>query len=1165
MVFKNYMNIVLLLAGLVAENKEESNFKFNQGNITFEIDKIQEKIEQGYLKLPIEQSSSSEIGHPEIPSYSSLYLVDPSANYSFEVVVHDSYTIDDVVIFPYQGSNSSEKLSKDDSFHNNTNIYPESLITISDRMKARNMELVSITVHPYSYNTSTKKLEVFTNLEIIATKDSYRDSDSDSLMKRSRLFEELYSDMIINFEESTRLEDYQHPAILYICGGNSCDNSFVQQLFEWRHEQGYIVYTATESEVGGNNANTSEIKNYIQNAVQNWDNPPEMVGLIGDTDGDYSLPCYYHDWSNYNGSTDFDYTQLDGNDLFADVLIGRISAENSSDLANIINKTIQYEKGIYQDDSWFESAALVGDPNESGVSTIITNQYIQNIMENHGFENVQTSFGNGNYFTFLRNQLNDGILYYNYRGWIGGEGSYAPNNSQINPSYNNPFVTTITCGTGDFGSSGWYGNGTSSSEAFVRLGTFSEPKGAVASVGVATSGTHTAYNNIVNMGIYDGIFAKELEYAASAMTNGHLSIYSTYPSNPSDATQTFISWTNLIGDPALHLWSDTPNNFSVDYPLSISHGTTNMVVSVSDDNGNSVEDAVVTILQGNDIIFLSKPSGADGLVNLIWDDVSSSEDITLTVRKRNFRPFQRTIEVSNNNFLTANISNISLIGQDNIYPGDLVALKIPISNNSNNTAQNVIGTLTSNSDFVTINQAVSNYGSIVTNQIDDGTNYQIQISDDAYETTNFELKLNVISSNSNNIYSIPIIVNAPLIEPIATIIDASEQTITVSILNSGSVRAEDLNIELESNDEMINILTSSIYVNNVNPGQYNDIVFSYNTNMSFIPGQTFSLPMTITSTAGYNKQEFVNVTLGQVSTTDPLGPDEYGYLIYDSGDSNYDLVPEYEWIEIAEGLGDNLNLDDDGDGNGSNRTALVSIPFNFNFYGQTYTEITVSADGWISFGRNDIPSFRNHPLPGAGGPSPMVAAFWDDLKTGSGGDVYTYSTEEYLIIQWDYMRTYQNNDRQTFEIILYNNELLDDPTISGDNEIKIQYYDFNNTTSGYYPEGGTPVHGCYSTIGIENHMGNQGLQYTFDNQYSPAAMTLNDGDAIFITTGKISYTLGDINFDNTINVLDVVTLVNIVLNITEPSSSQELASDLNGDGALNVLDVVLIVNLALGT
>ena len=103
----------------------------------------------------------------------------------------------------------------------------------------------------------------------------------------------------------------------------------------------------------------------------------------------------------------------------------------------------------------------------------------------------------------------------------------------------------------------------------------------------------------------------------------------------------------------------------------------------------------------------------------------------------------------------------------------------------------------------------------------------------------------------------------------------------------------------------------------------------------------------------------------------------------------------------------------------------------------------------------------------------------------------------------------------------------------------------------------------FEEIGSAVSIRNQGLQYTFNNQYSPASMNLSDGDAIFITTGKISYTLGDLNFDDTINVLDVVTLVSIVLNIIVPSSSQALASDVNGDGSLNVLDVVLIVSLAL--
>ena len=59
------------------------------------------------------------------------------------------------------------------------------------------------------------------------------------------------------------------------------------------------------------------------------------------------------------------------------------------------------------------------------------------------------------------------------------------------------------------------------------------------------------------------------------------------------------------------------------------------------------------------------------------------------------------------------------------------------------------------------------------------------------------------------------------------------------------------------------------------------------------------------------------------------------------------------------------------------------------------------------------------------------------------------------------------------------------------------------------------------------------------------------------------YTLGDINFDDNINVLDVVLIVNIILGVLEPSQQQLLASDLNGDNTVNILDVVQIVNIIL--
>jgi len=59
--------------------------------------------------------------------------------------------------------------------------------------------------------------------------------------------------------------------------------------------------------------------------------------------------------------------------------------------------------------------------------------------------------------------------------------------------------------------------------------------------------------------------------------------------------------------------------------------------------------------------------------------------------------------------------------------------------------------------------------------------------------------------------------------------------------------------------------------------------------------------------------------------------------------------------------------------------------------------------------------------------------------------------------------------------------------------------------------------------------------------------------------------LGDVNFDGSVDILDVIITVNFVLGIEPPPTENELlAADVNEDGNLNVLDVILIVILILG-
>jgi hypothetical protein len=53
---------------------------------------------------------------------------------------------------------------------------------------------------------------------------------------------------------------------------------------------------------------------------------------------------------------------------------------------------------------------------------------------------------------------------------------------------------------------------------------------------------------------------------------------------------------------------------------------------------------------------------------------------------------------------------------------------------------------------------------------------------------------------------------------------------------------------------------------------------------------------------------------------------------------------------------------------------------------------------------------------------------------------------------------------------------------------------------------------------------------------------------------------GDINSDGYLNVLDIVSMVNIILLTTTPTDCEVSIADVNFDGAVNVLDIVQVVN-----
>ncbi|MBN1327277.1 MAG: T9SS type A sorting domain-containing protein, partial [Candidatus Cloacimonetes bacterium] len=231
-------------------------------------------------------------------------------------------------------------------------------------------------------------------------------------------------------------------------------------------------------------------------------------------------------------------------------------------------------------------------------------------------------------------------------------------------------------------------------------------------------------------------------------------------------------------------------------------------------------------------------------------------------------------------------------------------------------------------------------------------------------------------------------------------------------------------------------------------------------------------------------------------------PDTYGYYCYDDGDTDYYNVPVYDWIEIDPaygGSGTSLSMYDGGnDGD----IEHVDLPFTFKFYGEDYNEITICSNGWLAPGYSENYDYMNWHLPGPLGPSPMIAPFWDDLKTSSGHICYYYDPGmHYFIVEWSHLQNEYNNNEETFQVILYDPVYY--PTSTGDSEMKFQYKVVNNVDVGDYTSYHIQ-HGQYATVGIEDHTGVRGLEYSFNNTYPTAAKHLQNQMALLFTGPPIA-------------------------------------------------------------
>jgi len=198
------------------------------------------------------------------------------------------------------------------------------------------------------------------------------------------------------------------------------------------------------------------------------------------------------------------------------------------------------------------------------------------------------------------------------------------------------------------------------------------------------------------------------------------------------------------------------------------------------------------------------------------------------------------------------------------------------------------------------------------------------------------------------------------------------------------------------------------------------------------------------------------------------GPDDLGYRWIDSREVG---GPIFNWEDISVTGTEILENSDDG-------AFDVDLPFGFKLYGELKTSITISSNGYLTFG-TDGTDYTNDQIPSTIDPNNYIAPFWDDLRPSSKrGQIFYQSYADKFVVQYHEVGNYPSSTTgtTTFQVVLFPNS-----------DIVYYYKDFtleNNESA---------------TIGTENEDGTIGLQVAYNTDY------VADSVAVLIFPGRTPF------------------------------------------------------------
>lgn len=662
-----------------------------------------------------------EKGMPDLPKVTTSLLIPDQANMEVRVISSSYIDYPFIEIAPSKGNftrdiDPSTVAYTYGGVYSRDAFFPETQAWLRQPYVFRDYRGQALVINPFEYNAVTKTLRVYYQMEIEVYANGISTTNVRTATANSNVidadFSKIYARHFLNYNNGSRYTPLEEQGKMLIISHGPF-MAAMEDFVAWKKTIGMPVEMVDVSTIG---TNSTAIKNFVADYYAT--NGLTFLLLVGDH---AHVPTITS--GNLGGPSDPAYGYLEGNDHYAEVIVGRFSAENAAQVITQVTRSIEYEQTPDTSIDWFSkgfgiaSSEGTGDMGEYDwehmriIRTDLMNFTYTAVGELYdGNRGGEDQPGNPN-SSMVAAEVNAGRTIINYTGH-GSQTSWGTtgfSNSGVNGLTNNhmwPFIISVACVNGDFL------NGTCFAEAWLRASNANGPTGAIATF---MSTINQSWNPPMRgqdemVDILCELKGGNIKRTFGGIAvNGCLQMNDSYGSAGSEMTDTWL----VFGDPSVMVRTAAPAN------LVVNHTPVAFIGSDVFEVNSSVEGAFACLTLNGEILGTATVNNGTALISI--PTLTNVGSMKLAVTAFNHLPYITNIDIlplEGPYVVYGNQTINDAAGNSNgqLDYGESVLMTIGLKNVGTEDISDVTVTLTSTDPFITLGDTTAVYALIEAGQ-----------------------------------------------------------------------------------------------------------------------------------------------------------------------------------------------------------------------------------------------------------------------------------------------------------------------------------------------------------------------------------------------------------------------------------------------------------------